>query len=1455
MIILHYRHIGLWRGEKIMTKIERVLSFSILLLLTQCLLISSISQGIIKIDNQDNSLVNIENKENVPLVEKYNELNLEKNKAFIDTCTYDNLGKEKKESITNNQFSSLIDSDLITTNDELKNYEMDDSHPYSWFDATGGILLPLTDNSAFELPLPFSFPFYNGFFSTMYVSSNGWLSFVNSDPFSWYPDYYPDSNPEYQYSIAPFAADLYPFDNVFVSIEPDMVVIEYYNIEYFPVPIVGTFEVILFDTGEIVFQYEYLDIVDYYTCGLNYGPDTNYYNLYTDLYGGVSELAISFNIIIPEHDLEASLEAPYSLDPSENTIINATVTNNGLNDETSVELAITIDGFEVASQVFADLLVDETALVQYSWTPTIEDTYLIEAYATPVSGEIDIENNNDSHNCTVCIKTWTVMYYLDGDVNLEFLAIEDFNELERGLAAAPMVNVIVLFDRHPGYDTSNGDWSSTRLYEVVPDFSSTIQSLMLYDLEELNMGDPTTLSDFISFCFQYYPAENYMLNLWDHGGGIDGICWDETDGYDYLTIDELQSAIALSEGLYFEKIDIISCVACLMNMMEVSYELRDLTDYFIASEEVMYDQVVNWEDVLNRFGADPLMTPDQFAYEIVDSYRADWEFHYIPTHFSAIDITVIYSIDVIINDFATMLETVVLDGYVDEIAAAISGTLAFTYPQYIDFIHFIENIQANAFLMSQYPTLSAFASILLLELNNAVLNNFQHADFSGNANGISIFMPFDYNAYVGLISDYIYAMNDYAGLDWLANCYWDEFLDLLYTTGYFMAMDIEWVFSVGYEIYSSPAFFDIDRDGNPEIIFGSTDGYLYCIDNTGSLVWSENIGSIIYSSPTIADLDNDHTFEIIIGAEDGYLYCYDENGVFQWSYYTGDSIYFQTATVVDINDDGYLEIFIASLNGVHCLDFLGNQEWTYALGVTFFATPTFADLDDDGELEVLVGDTNGYFHCLDSAGAVIWIYNTYSEIGSTPAVADLDDDGYLDIVVGTIGGEVICLDYTGSLQWTADIYAQVLYSNIVIADIDNDGYLEIIYGTYEYVVCLDYTGHWKWCYYASFEAFLAAPVLADLTGDGKLEVIIGSDLGYLYCFASDGKILGSFYADTTIFSTTLVLDIDDDGIVELIFGNLGGDLFCLDLPDLGPTGETPYYTFGGTIFRTGYPDTDGDFIDELTEDFYGIDPFDTDSDDDSLTDWEEIIYYQTDPADNDTDGDGLDDGEEVDTYLTNPLNADTDGDLMPDGWEVNNGLNPLINDASLDPDSDGLTNLEEYQEGTDPHDADTDNDGLTDGDEVDKYFTDPTVSDANCDSDSDGLTNVEEVDTYLTDPLNADTDGDTLTDGDEVNVYCTDPCDCDSDDDTILDCEEVILGTDGFITDPNDADTDGDGIDDNEEIANGTDPTDPNDPPTSSPTPTETTTTTDTGGIEFFLMLPVFLLGVLGLVFIRKNRK
>ncbi len=83
--------------------------------------------------------------------------------------------------------------------------------------------------------------------------------------------------------------------------------------------------------------------------------------------------------------------------------------------------------------------------------------------------------------------------------------------------------------------------------------------------------------------------------------------------------------------------------------------------------------------------------------------------------------------------------------------------------------------------------------------------------------------------------------------------------------------------------------------------------------------------------------------------------------------------------------------------------------------------------------------------------------------------------------------------------------------------------------------------------------------------------------------------------------------------------------------------------------------------------------------------------------------------------LSSPaMAADTDGDGMSDEWEIEHGLIVGQDDSNQDPDADGLTNLEEYESGTDPNDPDTDSDGVNDAAET-RLGSDP-------DSDVSNLT-------------------------------------------------------------------------------------------------------------------------------------
>lgn len=258
--------------------------------------------------------------------------------------------------------------------------------------------------------------------------------------------------------------------------------------------------------------------------------------------------------------------------------------------------------------------------------------------------------------------------------------------------------------------------------------------------------------------------------------------------------------------------------------------------------------------------------------------------------------------------------------------------------------------------------------------------------------------------------------------------------------------------------------------------------------------------------------------------------------------------------------------------------------------------------------------------------------------------------------------------------------------------------------------------------------------------------------------------------------------------------------------------------------------------------------------------------FVTDPTSSDTDDDGVSDYDEINGYnvtlrdttvifvTTDPNDPDTDGDTASDGIELTFGGDPTTPDLNnfADEDGDGLVNVVEsdgwmvtveavsnspttcttvcdpggtlsYLETSDPGVADTDFDGLFDGEER-SLGTDPRKKD----TDGDGLTDFEEVrgvtvrdlGVLVLDPTDADTDDDKRSDGDEAELVdvelnrwivrvvgqapyrvWSDPLQADADFDTLADGDEFAEGSDPTV-----ANTDGDTRDDAREVLDKTRP-------------------------------------------------
>ena len=275
-------------------------------------------------------------------------------------------------------------------------------------------------------------------------------------------------------------------------------------------------------------------------------------------------------------------------------------------------------------------------------------------------------------------RNWTIMVYLAGDNNLDDAGVVDLGEMKT-VGTTDQIAVLAQFDRA-------GAKQATVRYCLKKDTPLADDAVL--SLGETNTGDPNVLEDFVTWGITNYPADHYLVVLWNHGAGwddanlyqgdvfsgatppvsrknqpiatrgaVDGakpitfgqaraaisrtrralfsstveaavkqraIAFDD-QAQDFLDNIELKKVLANIKKKLKRRIDIIGMDACLMSMAEVAYQIRDTADFSVGSEETEPGDGWPYDRILKALAAKPEMVPEELSKTIVSQYIASYK--------------------------------------------------------------------------------------------------------------------------------------------------------------------------------------------------------------------------------------------------------------------------------------------------------------------------------------------------------------------------------------------------------------------------------------------------------------------------------------------------------------------------------------------------------------------------------------------------------------------------------------------------------------------------------------------------------------------------------------------------------------------------------------------------------------------------------------------------------------
>lgn len=386
--------------------------------------------------------------------------------------------------------------------------------------------------------------------------------------------------------------------------------------------------------------------------------------------------------------------------------------------------------------------------------------------------------------------------------------------------------------------------------------------------------------------------------------------------------------------------------------------------------------------------------------------------------------------------------------------------------------------------------------------------------------------------------------------------------------------------------YSSPAFADMDGDGDDDVVIGTS--YLpnnksihyYINDGAGNFTPGTLTGInpvLAEVTPSFIDLDKDSDLDLLLGAADGKIYYYKRTGSTTFEEQTGAANPFNGISIgtnsspssADFDNDGDADVIVGTENnsttGIFYFENKGNGAFEQkngfdspfdGVGTGSDSAPYFTDVDNDGDQDLLIGsNNNGLRYYANVNGSYVEQVSSNNPFAGlaipgtfVPSFIDLDGDSDKDLVGSVSAGTTTKIEYYKNENgvFVHQLYSSGPFAALVIeegksdfADIDGDGDFDLFVSD----VISETSGDVYFIRYFKNTGTAQSPVFTEATGTANPLAQV-----------SENFVLAPRFND-----------IDHDGDLDAIIGEGGG------VVELSDGNEFSYYENTGSatapVFR------------------------------------------------------------------------------------------------------------------------------------------------------------------------------------------------------------------------------------------------------------------------------------------------